>query len=286
MAQARQAAPAADDEKLESRYVLVTGASSGIGESCCREIINTNEKNKEKKFRYVVIGTGRKKEKLDALATELNKGCPKDAPNFISFVFDLADTDKLEKDFWKEVEKHTKFFHVIINNAGFGEFGGLLGSKFGDIMKMINVNVVALTFIMQSGLQRMIANMKANDNTQGFIINISSIAGHITTRGISGPYCGTKHYVRALTEGVRKEIAENKDKIKQNIHIGMVSPGFVKTEFAIRATKGNQQMVDGLMKQYGFLYSKDIASNVVYMMSQGPHANICDIIIRPREQAM
>ena len=128
--------------------------------------------------------------------------------------------------------------------------------------------------------------MKVNDSTQGFIINISSIVGHIVSRGPSGPYSATKHYVRALTEGVRKEIAENKDKIKQNIHIGMISPGVVKTEFAVRAMKGNQEAVDNFIKQTGFLYSKDIANSVVYMMSQGPHANICDMIVRPRTQAM
>ena len=278
----------ADEQKSEVRYVLVTGASSGIGESCCREIVNMNSTlEKEKKFRYVVIGTGRKKDKLDTLATELNKDCGKDSPNFISFVFDLADTAKLQSDFWKEVEKHTKFFHVIINNAGFGEFGGLLGSTFENITKMINVNVMALTFIMQSGLQKMVANMKADDKTQGFIINISSIAGHVTTRGVSGPYCGTKHYVRALTEGVRKEIAENKDKIKQNIHIGMISPGFVKTGFALVATKGNQEAADGFEKAIGgVLLSKDIANSVVFIMSQAPNSNICDIIVRPRTQGI
>ena len=281
-------AQAADEKKVDCRYVLVTGASSGIGDACCREIIKMNSKlEKEKKFRYVVIGTGRNKEKLDALATELNKGCAKDVtPNFISFVFDLGNIDKLEKDFWKEVEKHTKFFHVIINNAGFGVMGGLLGSKFSELYSMMNVNMVALTFLMQTGLERMVSNMKANDETQGFIINISSIAGHTVTRGPSGPYCATKHYVRALTEGVRKEMAENKDKIKQNIHIGMVSPGIVKTQFAVRAMKGNQEAVDNFMKQMGYLHSKDIADSVVYMMQQGPHANVCDIIIRPRTQGM
>ena len=283
-------AQAADEQKLECRYVLVTGASSGIGECCCREIIKMNSTlEKERKFRYVVIGTGRKKEKLDALASELNKDCDATGdndivPNFISFVFDLGDINKLEKDFWKEVEKYTKFFHVIINNAGFGAYGGLLGSKFSEIHSMLNVNMVALTYIMQTGLERMVSNMKVNDDTQGFIINISSILGHVVLGGTSGPYAATKHYVHALTEGARKEIAENKDKIKQNIHIGMISPGVVKTGFAIRARKGNQEAVDNLFKNAGYLESKDIADSVVFMLKQAPNVNVCDIIVRPRVQ--
>ena len=64
----------------------------------------------------------------------------------------------------------------------------------------------------------------------------------------------------------------------------MISPGVVKTGFATRARKGNQEAVDNLFKNAGYLESKDIADSVVFILKQAPNANVCDIIVRPRVQ--
>lgn len=146
----------------------------------------------------------------------------------------------------------------------------------------------------------MAINDKKEDSSSmnaGFIINICSIVGHVIPMGAAGLYGATKHFVRALTEGLRKEVAEkskisrsddkkereNENALKQNVHIGMISPGIVNTPFfgvVLDDLSKGQAYVDS----QPHLLPKDITDAMLYIIKQPQHANICEVLIRPRLQ--
>ena len=295
---------AAQETQVVKRYALVTGASSGIGKACCEALVGHNASLKG--YKYVVFGVARNKDKLSALGEQLNKNCDKDDVNFIGIPFDLNNIDKYNQ-LWETIEKHTKYISILINNAGLSFGGrGLTTLSTDQILNMINVNITGLTLLSREGLTRMQKHMPINNEKEdsssismndGFIINICSVVGHVIPSGGSGLYSATKHFVRALTEGLRKEVAEksnmsrsddkkdreNENALKQNVHIGMISPGIVNTPFfSVRhndLSKG-QAFVDS--KPH--LLPKDVTDAMLYIIKQPQHANICEVLIRPRLQ--
>ena len=161
----------------------------------------------------------------------------------------------------------------MINNAGFGLQGDLSSQLPEDWREMLDINVLALSICTQEALKDMEGKGEAH------IINISSIAAHRVPPGASPFYSASKHAVRALTEGLRIELAKKGSPVR----LGMISPGLVETGFHDRATKGRGDS-RAFYSRFKPLTSEDIAEVVCFLLATPPHVNIHDVIIRSTEQ--
>lgn len=183
-------------------YCLITGASSGIGRDFARRL--------QDKYNFILVA--RREDKLIELKNELNTEC-------IIKVVDLSNSEdviKLVEDL-KDIK-----IEMLINNAGYGDTGYILETDINKESKMIDLNVKALYL-----LDKLIIKKMHDDNINGYVLNVASIAGILRCGPYMSQYYATKSYVVSLTLGIRKELKENKEKI----YIGCLCPGPVDTEF-------------------------------------------------------
>lgn len=239
---------------------LVTGATSGIGKSTS-EIF-------AKKGWYLII-TGRRKERLEKLAHDLNK-------NFnvkvLALNFDVRNQKDVEKnllslsDEWKKID-------VLVNNAGLAS--GLAPIQEGNIEdweKMIDTNVKGLLYVTRIVAPWMIQNKK------GHIINVASLAGkQAYPKG--NVYCATKFAVDALSQSMRIDMLEH------GIRVTNVAPGLVETEFSLVRFHGDAERAKQTYSNIQPLTGEDIAEIIFWCASRPPHVNINDVVITPAAQA-
>ncbi|GIY15750.1 hypothetical protein CDAR_266971 [Caerostris darwini] len=258
-------------ERWSGRVALVTGASVGIGAGLCRVLVQHG---------MVVIGCARCVEKIRAIAEE--DAVKNAAGRLVAIKCDLTQESDILSMF-DEIRRTFGRLDVCINNAGLSHNTPLLTGKPSDWKNMLDVNITALCICTQQSVKLMLEK----GIHDGFIIHISSIAGHRIENltGMMGInfYSGTKFMVRALTEGLRRELKA----LNSHIRISSVSPGMVTTEFL-----GNFLKDDSTRKASDFydsietLQPKDIADSVLYILSVPPHVEVHDIIIRPYGQTM
>ncbi len=137
---------------------------------------------------------------------------------------------------------------------------------------MFDVNVLGLLYTTDAA----IGVMKRQGS--GHIVNVSSLAGRKVTRATSGVYAGTKHAVGAISEGLRIELLED------NIRVTVIEPGAVETELPTHIT--DEEAKEGLsgLLSLDILQAEDIASAVVYAVTQPDRVSVNEILIRPTQQ--
>ncbi|GBN36652.1 Dehydrogenase/reductase SDR family member 11 [Araneus ventricosus] len=255
-------------ERWQGRVALVTGASMGIGAEVCRALVQHG---------MVVVGCARSVDKIKAIAEE---DALKTSPGrLIAIKCDLKEESDILSMF-KEIRQRFGRIDVCINNAGLGENAPLLTGSATEFRNMLDVNVMALCICTQQAVQL----MRESGIDDGQIIHISSILGHKLSTAVPGAhfYCGTKHMVQALTEGLRRELKASGSRIK----VASIGPGVVETEYLV-----NYWRKDPTIDPYSFLrtfdplQSKDIADTVLYILRAPAHAEIHDIIIQPMEHS-
>ncbi|CAH1990378.1 unnamed protein product [Acanthoscelides obtectus] len=224
------------------KVAIVTGASSGIGAATAEKLVGHG---------LQVVGIARRKDRLEALAKKLTgkKG------KFHPMTGDVTkEQDILNVFDW--TRKNLGPCQILINNAGIICNSAIIGGKTEDWLQTINVNVVALCTATREALKDMMDN-----NLEGHIININSIAGHYI---LPGPnleiYTATKHCVTSLTESMRKEMGRLQKKIK----FTSISPGVVATEILARAP--SDLSIDISIN----LQAEDIADAIEYVLSTPP----------------
>jgi short-subunit dehydrogenase len=196
--------------------VLLTGASSGIGEAMARQLSEAR----------VLILVARRRERLEALAESL--------PNAEVRACDLLDLRACEQ-LIAGVEADHGGVDVLINNAGMGDIG-LFDQADGDkLIRMIDLNVRSLTWLTRRVLPRMV------EQGRGGILNISSGFG-LTWMPVASAYVATKHYVSALSESLRTELQGTGVVVTQSC------PGPVATEFEDKAGNPTGMQVPGLIQ--------------------------------------
>lgn len=182
---------------------LVTGASSGIGRDIARYLSNLG---------YDLIITARNEEKLLKLKEELKT-------NVSIITADLSEVDECKR-LYRQVKEKYEHIDLLVNNAGFGDFGKFTDTDVNKELSMIDTNIKAVHILMKLFLKDMIAR------NEGRILNVASIAGFM-----SGPlmatYYATKSYVIRLSEAVREELRKEKSKVT----ISVLCPGPVNTNF-------------------------------------------------------
>lgn len=243
---------------LKDKIILITGASSGIGEATAKKLAG--------KGANVVI-TARRTERLESLKEDIEKDGGKAL---------VITADVTNKEDWGKIIKqtHEAFgkVDVLVNNAGLMPLSFIDKLKTDEWETMVNVNIKGVL----NGLAAVLPDMK--ENKSGHIINISSVAGRKVMPG-GAVYCATKYAVTALSEGIRMELGP-----KYNIRVTAIEPGVVDTELTDTITDDD---VKKMMSKYGNmtpLAGKDIAESIFYALSQPEHNSVNEILIMPTAQ--
>ena len=245
---------------LDNRRILVTGASSGIGEATARAIVADGG--------AVALGA-RRKDRLDALVSEI-EGDGGRAVAIESDIAEEAQANSLVADAAKELDG----LDGLVNNAGVMLLGLIQGADPEEWRKMIGVNLLGLLYCTNTALPIM------RDGGGGDIVNVASTAGRSASLG-TGVYNMTKWGVVGFSEALRQEA------LHVGVRVTCVEPGFVATE--LQGHNTNPMVVEATEKmreEVGkVLEAEDIAAAIVYALSQPKHVSINEVLVRPTGQA-
>jgi NADP-dependent 3-hydroxy acid dehydrogenase YdfG len=242
---------------VEGKVVVITGASSGLGEAAARLLADEGA--------TVVLGA-RREDRISALADELTRRGDK----ALAVPTDVSRRDQVQRLVDRAVEAYGRI-DVLINNAGLMPLSPLDRLKVDEWDRMIDVNLKGVLY----GIAAVLPHMRQRKS--GHIINVSSVAGHKVRAG-GAVYAATKHAVRALSEGLRQEVKP------YNIRTTVISPGVVLSE--LPNTASDPDVSANLQKMYGDLGipPESFARAVMYAMSQPEDVDVNEILFRPTRQ--
>ena len=248
------------EEDLPALTVLITGATSGIGQATAARLVRAG---------YRVILTGRRADRLQASVASLR-------------ALNLGEVTQLELDVtdrrasaqlldglpegWRNID-------VLINNAGKAKgFDPIHEGRLDHWDEMIDVNLRGLLYITRAVTPHMVRR------GSGMVINVASTAGkEVYPNG--NVYCATKHAVDALTYAMRLDL------VKHGIRVGQICPAHVEeTEFAVVRFDGDRERAK-IYEDFQPLRSSDVAEAIYFMLSQPPHVNIMDMVLQGTQQA-
>jgi NADP-dependent 3-hydroxy acid dehydrogenase YdfG len=238
---------------LDGRKVLITGASSGIGEATAAAMVAEGA--------GVALGA-RRKDRLDELAERLDGTA-------IPIEADVSDEDAA-RNLVETAHSELGGLDCLVNNAGVMLLGPLQGADPAQWRRMIDVNLLGLLYCTHYALPLI------RDGGGGDVVNVASVAGRTATLG-AGVYNMTKWGVVGFSESLRQE----------GLHIGVrvtcIEPGFVDTE--LQGHNEHPMVVERIEKmreRIGTpLDSQDIARTIVFIVGQPRHVTISEVMVRP-----
>ncbi|MCX5572112.1 SDR family oxidoreductase [Kaistia nematophila] len=241
-------------QNIANKVVVITGASSGLGEAAARQLASHGAK--------LMLGA-RRVDRMRALAGELGIG------EKAALETDVTDRDQVKRLVDHAVAVHGRI-DVIINNAGLMPSSLLERLKIDEWDRMIDVNIKGVLY----GIAAALPYMQAQKS--GHVINVASVAGHKVGPG-GAVYSATKHAVRVISEGLRQEVKP------YNIRTTIISPGAVATELTHTIT--DPQVKAGMDKTYELAIPADsFGRAVLFAMSQPDDVDINEILFRPTAQ--
>jgi NADP-dependent 3-hydroxy acid dehydrogenase YdfG len=236
---------------MKSKRVILTGASSGIGEATARLAIARGHK---------VLFVARSADKIHDLCKLLGES----AQPFVADVRDvqaMRDMVSRAKELWGGVD-------VLINNAGLGYFDPLSEGRIEDWHEMIDINVKGVLNALHAALPELI-------ECRGQVINMGSISSHYVFPN-SGVYGATKHAVFAISESIRVEMPDK-------VRVTTISPGSVNTPFIDNTH--NQKLLSDYKSYFAAGMQPDwIAEQVLYALEAPENVVVSEIITRPNRQ--
>ena len=243
-----------------NKIVLITGASSGIGEGCARKFASEGAR---------LILNARSVEKLEALAQEL-----KDKYGTSCYVmpFDVRDR-KAASEALASLPEEWKAIDVLINNAGL--VIGVDKEHEGNLDEwdiVIDTNIKSLLSMTRMVVPGMV------ERGSGHIINIGSIAGDAAYPGGS-VYCATKAAVKALSDGLRIDLVDTP------LRVTNIKPGMVETNFSVIRFRGDKDKADNVYKGIRPLTGEDIAEVAYFAASAPEYMQIAEVLVMPTNQA-
>lgn len=240
------------------KNVLITGASSGIGQASARLLAKNG---------YRLVLCGRRAERLEELKAELSA-----FTEVHTLLFDVRDREAVQEAI-AGIPATFRPFDALINNAGNAHgLDFIQEGNWDDWDAMLDINVKGLLYVTKCILPDMV------DREKGHIINIGSTAGkEVYPKG--NVYCASKHAVDALNQAMRIDLNQH------GIRVGAVHPGLVETEFSDVRFKGDRERAKTVYQGYNPLQAEDIARIVFFVLEQPAHVNIADLVVLPTDQA-
>jgi 3-hydroxy acid dehydrogenase / malonic semialdehyde reductase len=245
---------------VQQQIVLITGASSGIGEACAYVFAEAGAQ---------LILTARRSPRLATLKTQLEQQF--NAEVFL-LTFDVRDLssvnaalDSLPAE-WQAVD-------ILINNAGLSRgLDKLYEGHIQDWEEMIDTNIKGLLYMTRAIAPGMVAR------GYGHVINLGSIAGHETyPRG--NVYCATKAAVRAISEGLKQDL------LGTPVRVSSVDPGLVETEFSQVRFHGDTNRAKTVYSGMMPLTAQDVAEVILFCATRPPHVNVSEVLVLPTDQS-
>lgn len=238
---------------------MITGATSGIGEACARKFANGG---------YDLVITGRNVDRLKAVEQEARQL----GADVLALEFDVRDR-KAAAAAVESLKGKWAVIDVLINNAGLAlgldkEYEGNLD----DWETMVDTNVKGLLTMTRLIVPGMV------ERNKGHVINIGSVAGDAAYAGGS-VYCATKAAVKAITDGLRIDVAHTA------VRVTNVKPGLVETNFSVVRFHGDKQRADNVYKGIKPLTGDDIADVAFYAASAPEHVQVAEVLVLATHQA-
>ncbi|WP_337871725.1 SDR family oxidoreductase [Ignavibacterium sp.] len=247
-------------QNLEGKIVLITGASSGIGEACAKKFAA---------LKANLIITARRKERIDKLAYDLVQ---KHKIKILPVSLDVRNFNSV-KSFYESLTPEWKSIDVLVNNAGLARgLDKFYEGKIEDWDEMIGTNIKGLLYVSRVIVPQMV------ERESGHIINIGSTAGH-EAYPMGNVYVATKFAVKALSQSFRIDVLE------KGIKVTSVDPGMVETEFSKVRFRGDEQRAKKVYEGLQPLTPDDVADAVIYAATRPKHVNINQITLTPLAQA-
>lgn len=241
------------------KTALITGATSGIGEACARRFAKAG---------YNLILTGRNAERLENIKTETEK----DGAETITLAFDVRDRKACETAVASLTGRRC-CIDVLINNAGLAlsldkEYEG----NIDEWETMIDTNIRGLLTMTRLIVPAMV------ERNKGHVINIGSVAGDAAYAG-GNVYCATKSAVKAITDGLRIDVAHTA------LRVTNIKPGLVETNFSVTRYHGDRDKADAVYAGIHPLTGDDIADVVLYAAEAPAHVQIAEVLVLATHQA-
>ena len=238
-----------------TKTVFITGATAGIGAAAARKFASNG---------WQVVGTGRRRDRLGALAAELGD-------LFHPMVLDMRCAD----DFGTKLEalpERYRGIDLLLNNAGLAPpMSNLQDAKQGPLDVAIDTNIDGLVALTRALLPGLIER-------KGAIINLASVAATYPYRG-GAVYAGTKAFVRQFSLGLRCDLHGT------GVRVTSIEPGMVETEFTIVRTGGDRAASEALYANMDPMTADDIADTICWVATQPPHVNINALELMPTNQS-
>ena len=246
-------------KKLLNKTVLITGATSGIGRSAVYLLAEHGAN---------IIIAGRRKDRLDEAASELNKSGVK----VYIMQLDVRNYDDVEKainelpDEWKKID-------ILINNAGLSRgLNKIHEGVLDDWEEMIDTNVKGLLYVSKCVIPLML------ERNSGHVVNIGSIAGH-EVYPAGNVYCATKHAVDAITKGMRMDLNGT------GVKVTTIDPGLVETEFSNVRFRGDDERAKAVYKGMTPLTPDEVAEAILFVVTCSENMVVAEMILLPKDQA-
>lgn len=242
-------------QSLKDRVALVTGASSGIGEAAALALAEAGAK---------VAVSARRADRLEALVDKIRSA----RGDAIALPADVTDESAATKIVSDTID-HFGRLDILVNSAGVMGAGGVENTTNDHWQRVMDINVMATLSTCRAAIAPM------RDQGGGDIINITSLATFMVN-GIFGPYCTSKHAIKALTEGLRQEVGP------YGIRVCSIMPGRTSTEVADSIDNTDlRDVVANITHSEGAMSPDIVGSTIVFIASLPPGANVSEILIRP-----
>lgn len=245
---------------IEGKTVVITGASSGLGEETARHLSAQGAN---------VILAARRTERIESLAEEINSNNKGKA---IAVTTDVTQRDQVKQLVDAAVDEFGRV-DVMLNNAGLMPLSPVEDLKIEEWDQMIDVNIKGVLYGIAAALPYM------KEQKSGQIINVSSVAGHKTFPG-STVYSATKSAVRVISEGLRQEVTP------YNIRTTIISPGAVKTELLEHISDDDIQEANQEYVSEVGLTPDAFARLIAFAVSEPEEVDINEILFRPTAQEL
>jgi 3-hydroxy acid dehydrogenase / malonic semialdehyde reductase len=247
------------NSSLANKWVLITGASSGVGAAAARAFAREGAK--------LLLGA-RRLDRIEAVAAQARQD---GAPEALAHVLDVASTESVEA-FAAWVRSHAPSVDVLINNAG-GAHGvdHVADAKDADWEAMFQSNVLGLLRMTRAILPLM------RETPGAYIINVGSLAGRTAYEG-GAAYCAAKAGELQITKALRHEL------IGTGIRVGTVDPGLTETEFSLVRFKGDAARAKKVYDGFEPLTGDDVAEAMVWLASRPAHVCIDEVVIKSTAQ--
>lgn len=245
---------------LKNKLVLITGASSGIGEACAELFARAGAS---------LVLLARRRDRLEVLQQRLKE---RHKTESVVLVSDVSRVGEVEQAF-QSLPPRWQAVDILINNAGLVK--GMepeWAVTAADVDTMIDTNIKGLLAMTRLCVPGML------ERGHGHVINLGSVAGREAYPGGS-VYCATKSAVRALSRGLKMDL------LGTPIRVTSIDPGMVETEFSVVRFDGDQTKAREVYAGMMPLAAEDIADAALYAATRPPHVNISELFIMPTDQA-